>query len=179
VTFIIDDGPDTTMTMKLVFDGQGKWLVPQSQRIMLARRICNMGKSCDVAGGRLGNTEPFTDYTLLTTLTESQIRTALAIPGCDRGTGLTCDNLVYPNHKFKRAGAENSQGILPDPHAGTYSAVSKSPYAQHVQFVAMPVDTPASLADYKAAVDIAVAEKRWQIFYMHTTDAADDACVSS
>ena len=170
VTFIFDDGNLTDYTiMKPVFDKQGE--------VACVSIISdNIGDTNSLTSTQLVEMESdgweilshSKTHPNLITLTEEQIRTELLDSKRSlEAMGLTIKNFVYPSHRhnnivrkitkeYYRSARGGNQGINPE-RLETYALSSYI------------INVFTTLSSCKEYVDKAWNEKKWMIFYLHTT----------
>ena len=175
VTFVFDDGCDTNLSIKTLFDTQGE----VACAAIVTDWVGNENKltwtninTLQTAGWEIVNHTK--THTNLTTLNEAQIITELeGSISAFSAQGFEPNSLALPYgatnalvrsvsaEYFRSARAIGSPWVNPQ-IIDVYALAARS------------ADDHTAIATYKADVDTAKAGNRWVIFYMHVTDENDE-----
>ena len=175
VTFIFDDGFETNLSIKTLFDTQGE----VACAAITTDFVADEGKltwaninTLQTGGWEIMNHgETHTD---LITLNEAQIRAEFDVSQAAFVTnGITVNNLALPythtNDLVRSISAEYFRSAR-----GGGSPAPNPQIIDVYSLIACSADNHTLIATFKGYVDTAKAGNRWVIFYLHETDVDDE-----
>jgi len=179
VTFVFDDGPDTNLSIKTLFDAQGEVACAAIPTDYIGTGgYMTWANVITLQAGGWEILNHGETHTNLTTLNEAQIRAEFDVSqALFKANGITPTNMAYPHADTN----ETVTGVVQEYfRSGRLGGVYVNPQIIDVYvLVSRHADDHTLINDYKADVDIAKAGNRWVIFYIHSTDEDDETMLNT